>query len=113
MKADIESIRKKFGVGQNKDIADEEPVEATDYGYTSHTFTVSTDKRDVGTITISDIDDDVRNVIGAFLYNIVSDGHADRSDVITITLTAAYPEIDNESDNGVIYKGRLSEYPGF
>lgn len=29
MKADIESIRKKFGVGQNKDIADEEPVEIT------------------------------------------------------------------------------------
>lgn len=110
MVADIEKIKEKFGIGKKK-VVSEESIEAVDYGYSSYTFEIFSGDRRVGTITVSDMGDDIRDTMRDFLQELVSNGRIYDTDVIRIVLTSAYPSVDEDEDkDGLIYEGSVKEY---
>lgn len=107
MKTDIEKIKKIFRVTGSSQGDDSEPVvSAEDYGYTSHTFTVTMNKIRIGTLTISDIGDDVKEDLGRFLRILVDDGKAEENDILSVTLSSDSEDRNNEE----IFTGTITDY---
>lgn len=108
MKADIEKIKQIFGItGRSENIEEVEPAATEDSGYTSHTFTVTkADGKRIGTLTISDVGEDVKNTVKSFLDTLIKDEKAGDNDKLTITLTSDTEDIGNE----VIFTGTADEF---
>lgn len=107
MKTDIEKIKKIFHVTGSSQGDDAEPVvSAEDYDYMSHTFTVTRNKIRIGTLTISDIWNDVKEDLDRFLRILIDDGKAEENDILSMTLSS-----DSEDRNSKeIFAGTITDY---
>lgn len=96
MKAKIENIRKKFGVGGSKP-EPQSKIVSEDYGYSSYTYEVYKNNKLIHTITTSDFKS-WKTDTALFIK-----GQVEPKDKIKIVLTASYP--DDANVGNILYEG--------
>lgn len=100
MKAKIEKIKEKFGVG-NKDEPETEPIVSENYGYSSYTFETYKNGKLAATLTTSDFNDWKEDIL--YSWTQLKD-----NDKITIAMVNCYPE--NEDLLKQYYKGTVGDF---
>lgn len=96
MKAKIENIRKKFGVGGSKP-EPQSKIVSEDCGYSSYTYEVYKNNKLIHTITTSDFKS-WKTDTALFIK-----GQVEPKDKIKIVLTASYP--DDANVGNILYEG--------
>ena len=114
MKAKIDKLKKKFGVGQNEESHPKEKVVSEDYGFSQTTFEFfAKDNKRIGVLNTSErVKKEQFADIKAFLSTIVSDKKlANTNSCVIIKLTNQFPlpSNDNEIDK-IIYEGTVKDF---
>ena len=114
MKAKIDKLKKKFGVGKGKESQPKEKVVSEDYGFSQTTFEFFTkDNKRVGILNTSEKTKKEQFIdIKAFLNTIVSDkklDDANSSIIIKITNKFLSSSNDDEID-ATIYEGTVKDF---
>ena len=116
MKAKIDKLKKKFGVGQGEESCPKEKVVSEDCGFSQTTFEFfNKDNKRVGILNTSEKAKKEQFAdIKAFLDTIVSDKKlADVNSYVIIKLTNQFPLLSNDNDNKVdviIYEGTIKDF---
>ena len=116
MKAKIDKLKKKFGVGQGEESHSKEKVVSEDCGFSQTTFEFfNKDNKRVGILNTSEKAKKEQFAdIKAFLDTIVSDKKlADVNSYVIIKLTNQFPLLSNDNDNKVdviIYEGTIKDF---
>ena len=116
MKAKIDKLKKKFGVGQGEKSHLKEKVISEDCGFSQTTFEFFTkDNKRIGVLNTSEKAKKEQFVdIKAFLDTIVSDKKLDDvNSYVTIKITNKFPLPSSDNDNKVdvtIYKGTVKDF---
>ena len=116
MKAKIDKLKKKFGVGQNEKSHLKEKVTSEDYGFSQTTFEFfNKENKRVGILNTSEKTKKEQFVdIKAFLDTIVSDKKLDdMNSYIIIKLTNQFPLPSKDDDNKIdatIYEGTVKDF---
>ena len=116
MKAKIDKLKKKFGVGKGEESHPKEKVVSEDYGFSQTTFEFfNEENKRVGVLNTSEREKKEQFVdIKAFLNTIVLDKKlADMNSYIIIKLTNQFPLPSNDNDNKVdvtIYEGTVKDF---
>ena len=116
MKAKIDKLKKKFGVGQNKKSRPKEKVISEDCGFSQTTFEFfNKDNKRVGVLNTSEKAKKEQFVdIKAFLDTIVLDKKLnDVNSYVIIKITNKFPLPSKDNDNKIdviIYKGTVKDF---
>ena len=116
MKAKIDKLKKKFGVGQGEKSHPKEKVTSEDYGFSQTTFEFfNKENKRVGVLNTSEKAKKEQFVdIKAFLDTIVSDKKLDDvNSYVIIKITNKFPLPSSDNDNKVdvtIYKGTVKDF---
>lgn len=114
MRAKIDKLKKKFGVGQNEESRPKEKVVSEDCGFSQTTFEFfNKDNKRIGVLNTSGKEKKEQFIdIKAFLDTIVLDKKlADVNSCVIIKLTNQFPLPSNDDEIDVtIYKGTVKEY---
>ena len=114
MKAKIDKLKKKFGVGQNEESRPKEKVTSENYGFSQTTFEFfNENNKRVGVLNTSERTKKEQFAdIKAFLDVIVSDkklANVNSSVIIKITNQFPLPSNDNKIDT-IVYKGTVKDF---
>ena len=116
MKAKIDKLKKKFGVGQNEKSHPKEKVVSEDYGFSQTTFEFfNKENKRVGVLNTSEKAKKEQFIdIKAFLDTIVLDEKlADVNSYVIIKITNKFPLSSSDNDNKVdiiIYEGAVKDF---
>ena len=113
MKAKIDKLKKKFGVGQNAKSHSKEKVVSEDYGFSQTTFEFfDKDNKCIGVLNTSErVKKEQFADIKAFLSTIVSDKKlANTNSCVIIKLTNQFPLLDNNEIDATIYNGTVKDF---
>ena len=116
MKAKIDKLKKKFGVGQGKESHPKEKVVSEDYGFSQTTFEFfNKNYKRVGILNTSEKTKKEQFAdIKAFLDTIVLDKKlADMNSYVIIKITNKFPLPSKDNDNKIdttIYKGVVKDF---
>ena len=116
MKAKIDKLKKKFGVGQSEESHPKEKVVSEDCGFSQTTFEFfNKNNKRVGILNTSEKTKKEQFVdIKAFLDTIVSDKKLDdMNSYIIIKLTNQFPLPSKDNDNKIdatIYEGTVKDF---
>ena len=113
MKAKIDKLKKKFGVGQNEELHQKEKVISEDYGFSQTTFEFfDKDNKRIGVLNTSEKTKKEQFIdIKAFLDMIVSDKRlANVNSCVIIKLTNQFPLLDNNEIDVTIYNGIVKDF---
>ena len=113
MKAKIDKLKKKFGVGQNEESRSKEKVVSEDYGFSQTTFEFfDKDNKRIGVLNTSErVKKEQFADIKAFLSTIVSDKKlANTNSCVIIKLTNQFPLLDNNEIDATIYNGTVKDF---
>ena len=114
MKAKIDKLKKKFGVGQGKESHPKEKIASEDYGFSQTTFEFfNKENKRVGVLNTSEKAKKEQFIdIKVFLNTIVFDkklANVDNFVIIKITNQFPLPSNDNEIDK-IIYNGTVKDF---
>ena len=116
MKAKIDKLKKKFGVGQGEESHPKEKVVSEDYGFSQTTFEFfNKDNKRVGVLNTNEKTKKEQFAdIKAFLNAIVLDKKLDdMNSFVIIKLTNQFPLPSNDNDNKIdttIYEGTVKDF---
>ena len=116
MKAKIDNLKKKFGVGQSEESHPKEKVVSEDCGFSQTTFEFfNKNNKRVGILNTSEKTKKEQFVdIKAFLDTIVSDKKLDDvNSYVTIKITNKFPLPSKDNDNKIdttIYEGTVKDF---
>ena len=113
MKAKIDKLKKKFGVGQNEELHQKEKVISEDYGFSQTTFEFfDKDNKRIGVLNTSEKTKKEQFIdIKAFLDMIVSDKRlTNTNSCVIIKLTNQFPLLDNNEIDATIYNGTVKDF---
>lgn len=113
MKAKIDKLKQKFGVGQQTDEQPKEKVISENYGFSQTTFEFFNNKnKKIGTLNTSEKDKKEQfNDIKRFLDTIVSDKKLDGTeDSVIIKLTNQFPSPSDDDIDVTIYNGTVKDF---
>ena len=113
MKAKIDKLKKKFGVGKGEESQPKEKVISEDYGFSQTTFEFfDKDNKRIGVLNTSErVKKEQFADIKAFLSTIVSDKKlANTNSCVIIKLTNQFPLLDNNEIDATIYNGTVKDF---
>ena len=113
MKAKIDKLKKKFGVGQNEKSHPKEKIVSEDYGFSQTTFEFfNKDNKRVGVLNTSEKTKKKQFVdIKAFLDTIVLDEKlVDANSFVIIKITNKFPSLNDDEIDTTIYKGTVKDF---
>ena len=113
MKAKLDKLKKKFGVGQNEKSHPKEKVISEDYGFSQTTFEFfNKNNKRVGILNTSEKTKKKQFVdIKAFLDTIVLDKKlADVNSYVIIKITNKFPSLNDDKIDTTIYKGTVKDF---
>ena len=116
MRAKIDKLKKKFGVGQNEESRPKEKIVSEDYGFSQTTFEFfNENNKRVGVLNTSEKTKKEQFAdIKAFLDTIVFDKKLDDIDsCVIIKLTNQFPLPSKDDDNKIdtiVYKGTVKDF---
>ena len=114
MKAKIDKLKKKFGVGQqDKESRPKEKVVSEDCGFSQITFEFfNKDNKRVGVLNTSEREKKEQFIdIKAFLDMIVLDKKlADVNSCVIIKLTNQFPLLNDDEIDSIVYKGAVKDF---
>ena len=116
MKAKIDKLKKKFGVGQGEKSRLKEKIVSEDYGFSQTTFEFfNKNNKRVGILNTSERTKKEQLIdIKAFLDTIVSDKKLDDvNSYVAIKITNKFPLPSKDNDNKIdttIYKGVVKDF---
>ena len=113
MKAKIDKLKKKFGVGKGKESQPKEKVVSEDYGFSQTTFEFfNKENKRVGILNTSEKTKKEQFAdIKAFLNTIVSDKKLDDVDnFVIIKLTNQFPLLNDDEIDSIIYSGTVKNF---
>ena len=114
MKAKLDKLKKKFGVGQGEESHQKEKVVSEDYGFSQTTFEFFTkDNKRIGILNTSERTKKEQFIdIKAFLDTIVLDKKlADVNNFVIIKITNKFPSLSNDNEiDKIIYNGTVKDF---
>ena len=116
MRAKIDKLKKKFGVGQNEESQPKEKVVSEDYGFSQTTFEFfNENNKRVGVLNTSEKTKKEQFIdIKAFLDTIILDKKLDDIDsfvIIKITNQFPLPSKDDDSEiDTTVYEGTVKDF---
>ena len=113
MKAKIDKLKKKFGVGQNEELHQKEKVISEDYGFSQTTFEFfDKDNKRIGVLNTSEKTKKEQFIdIKAFLDMIVSDKKlANTNSCVIIKLTNQFPLLNDDEIDIIVYEGTVKDF---
>ena len=113
MRAKIDKLKKKFGVGQNEESRPKEKVVSEDYGFSQTTFEFfNKNNKRVGILNTSERTKKEQFAdIKAFLTTIVLDKKlADVNSCVIIKLTNQFPLLNEDEIDATIYEGTVKDF---
>ena len=113
MKAKIDKLKKKFGVGKSEESQLKEKVVSKDYGFSQTTFEFfNENNKRVGVLNTSEKTKKEQFAdIKAFLDTIVSDKKLDDvNSFVIIKITNKFPLLNNDEIDVTIYKGTVKDF---
>ena len=114
MKAKIDKLKKKFGVGQNEKSRPKEKVISEDCGFSQTTFEFFTkDNKRIGVLNTSEkAKKEQFTDIKTFLNTIVLDKKlADMNSYVIIKITNKFPSPSNDDEiDATIYEGTVKDF---
>lgn len=113
MKAKIDKLKKKFGVGKGEESRPKEKVVSEDYGFSQTTFEFfNKENKRVGILNTSERTKKEQFVdIKAFLNTIVLDKKlADVNSFVIIKITNKFPLLNDDEIDAIIYKGTVKDF---
>ena len=113
MKAKIDKLKKKFGVGQSEESHPKEKVVSEDYGFSQTTFEFfNKNNKRVGVLNTSEKTKKEQFIdIKAFLDTIVLDKKlADVNSFVIIKITNKFPSLNDDKIDTTIYKGTVKDF---
>ena len=113
MKAKIDKLKKKFGVGKGEESRPKEKVISEDCGFSQTTFEFfNKDNKRIGVLNTSErTKKEQFGDIKAFLDMIVSDKRlANVNSCVIIKLTNQFPLLDNNEIDATIYNGTVKDF---
>ena len=113
MKAKLDKLKKKFGVGQGEESHQKEKVVSEEYGFSQTTFEFFTkDNKRIGILNTSERTKKVQFIyIKAFLDTIVLDEKlADVNSFVIIKITNKFSSLNDDEIDTTIYKGTVKDF---
>ena len=113
MKAKIDKLKKKFGVGKGEESQPKEKVVSEDCGFSQTTFEFfNKENKRVGVLNTSERTKKEQFVdIKAFLNTIVSDKKlADVNSCVVIKITNKFPSLNDDEIDVTIYSGTVKNF---
>lgn len=113
MKAKIDKLKKKFGVGKGKESYPKEKVVSEDYGFSQTTFEFfNKENKRVGILNTSEKTKKEQFAdIKAFLDTIVLDKKlADVNSYVIIKITNKFPLLNDDEIDVTIYSGTVKDF---
>lgn len=113
MKAKIDKLKKKFGVGENKESYPKEKVVSEDYGFSQTTFEFfNENNKRIGTLNTSEKEKKAQFVdIKTFLDTIVLDKKLDdMNSCVIIKITNKFPLLNDDEIDTTIYNGTVKDF---
>ena len=113
MKAKLDKLKKKFGVGQGEESHQKEKVVSEDYGFSQTTFEFFTkDNKRIGILNTSERTKKEQFIdIKAFLDTIVLDEKlADVNSFVIIKITNKFSSLNDDEIDMTIYKGTVKDF---
>ena len=114
MRAKIDKLKKKFGVGQQgKESHPKEKVVSEDYGFSQTTFEFfNKDNKRIGILNTSEKEKKEQFAdIKAFLSVIVLDKKLDDiNSYVIIRLSSKFPLLDNDEIDTIVYEGTVKDF---
>ena len=113
MKAKIDKLKKKFGVGKGEESQPKEKVASEDYGFSQTTFEIfNKENKRVGVLNTSEREKKERFAdIKAFLDTIVLDKKlANVDNFVIIKLTNQFPLLNDDEIDATIYSGTVKDF---
>lgn len=113
MKAKIDKLKKKFGVGQNEESQPKEKVVSENYGFSQTTFEFfDKDNKRIGVLNTSEKAKKEQFAdIKAFLDTIALDKKlANTNSCVIIKLTNQFPLLDDNEIDATIYNGAVKDF---
>ena len=113
MKAKIDKLKKKFGVGQGEESRSKEKIVSEDYGFSQTTFEFfNKNNKRVGILNTSEKTKKEQFAdIKAFLDTIVLDKKlADVNSYVIIKITNKFPLLNDDEIDTTIYKGTVKDF---
>ena len=114
MKAKIDKLKKKFGVGKGEELHQKEKVVSEDYGFSQTTFEFfNKNNKRVGVLNTSEKTKKEQFAdIKAFLDTIVLDKKlADVNSYVIIKITNKFPSPSNDDEiDKIIYNGTVKDF---
>ena len=113
MKAKIDKLKKKFGVGQNEESHPKEKVISEDYGFSQTTFEFfNKDNKRIGVLNTSEkIKKEQFIDIKAFLNTIVFDKKLDNiNSFVIIKITNKFPLLNDDEIDTIVYEGTVKDF---
>ena len=113
MRAKIDKLKKKFGVGQNEESQPKEKVTSEDYGFSQTTFEFfDENNKRVGVLNTSEKTKKEQFIdIKAFLDMIVSDKRlANVNSCVIIKLTNQFPLLNDDEIDIIVYEGTVKDF---
>ena len=115
MKAKIDKLKKKFGVGQNEESHPKEKVASEDYGFSQTTFEFfNKDNKRIGVLNTSEKEKKEQFAdIKAFLDVIVLDKKlVNVNSFVIIKITSKFPLSSKDDDeiDSIIYEGTVKDF---
>ena len=113
MKAKIDKLKKKFGVGQGEESHSKEKVVSEDYGFSQTTFEFfNKENKRVGILNTSERTKKEQFAdIKAFLDTIVLDKKlADVNSSVIIKITNKFPSLNDDEIDTTIYEGTVKDF---
>ena len=113
MKAKIDKLKKKFGVGQNEESHSKEKVVSEDYGFSQTTFEFfNKNNKRVGMLNTSERTKKEQFAdIRTFLDTIVSDKKLDNiNSFVIIKITNKFPLLNDDEIDTIVYEGAVKDF---
>ena len=113
MRAKIDKLKKKFGVGQNEESQPKEKVTSEDYGFSQTTFEFfDENNKRVGVLNTSEkTKKEQFTDIKAFLNTIVSDKKLDNiNSFVIIKITNKFPLLNDDEIDTIVYEGTVKDF---
>ena len=113
MRAKIDKLKKKFGVGQDKESHPKEKVVSEDYGFSQTTFEFfNKENKRVGILNTSErTKKEQFTDIKTFLNTIVSDKKLDDiNSCVIIKITNKFPLLNEDEIDSIVYEGTVKDF---
>ena len=113
MKAKIDKLKKKFGVGKGEESQPKEKVISEDYGFSQTTFEFfNKDNKRIGILNTSEKTKKEQFAdIKTFLNMIVLDKKLDdMGSCVIIRLSSKFPLLDNDEIDTIVYEGTVKDF---